>query len=68
MYDVSYRAENCVTLAMTAAIVLGLFAMGAGSLCLFGFSLLLNLTVVSRTEITTRSCGCKPVVEAKEPV
>ena len=35
--------ENCATMAATAAIVLGLWTMGAGGWSLFGFALLGNM-------------------------
>ncbi len=35
--------ENIVTLLATAAIVLGLYAMGAGSAAMWGFLVLFNL-------------------------
>jgi hypothetical protein len=36
-------AENIVTMAFTAAVVLGLYAMGAGAHAGWGFLLLINL-------------------------
>lgn len=38
-----YVVENIATMVCTTALVLGLYAMGAGGYCLFGFVLLLNM-------------------------
>lgn len=35
--------ENITTVIATASVVLGLYAMGAGYMSLFGFAILLNL-------------------------
>lgn len=42
--------ENIVTLAATAAIVLGLYYMGAGGHSFWGLLLLLNITTFTQTE------------------
>lgn len=39
----SWRIENCVTLAATAAIIVGAYAFGAGGYSWLGLWLLLNL-------------------------
>jgi hypothetical protein len=44
--------ENCVTVASTAALVLGLFYMGAGGHAGWGFLLLANLSTWSTTKKT----------------
>lgn len=41
----SYQIENCVTMACSAAIVIGLYALGAGAHSFWGLSLLLNINI-----------------------
>ena len=43
-----YTIQNCVLAACTAAVVLGLYAMGAGSDALFGLLLMLGFVVPGR--------------------
>lgn len=42
--------ENMVTIASTAALVLGLYAMGAGGWAAGGFVLLLNINTPTRVK------------------
>lgn len=39
----NWRKENIATMIVTAAIVLGLYWMGSGMHCLWGFLMLANL-------------------------
>lgn len=42
--------ENIATVAATAAVVLGLYAMGAGYMSLFGFVIMTNINTAVRVK------------------
>lgn len=50
-----WRKENCITIICTTALILGLYALGAGGHSFWAFVLLMNINYVKAQDVGSQT-------------